>query len=316
MRCDRAQEFFSDYIERTLERPMAVALEAHLQGCPPCRQDLEFLGEAFESLAATPRVAAPEQGEQNVIWTLRRLHEQQRQAAQGRAPSLLEWLRSLSPARMAIGAALATLVIGGSVMGLNRGPDHTQAGLPFRPKLPAPVAAPQWRVEVQYGEAATGGQQITLRVVPAVAVPDLRIGLDGSTFMTPYEAPAPGVIAAGQPVDVPLTLPHGSNSSAEVVSLTIQSAQLGQNRTYLVMIPLGRRAEGPVTLAMAYQPLESALRQVGPFIGRPVIADAALSGNIKLQVDREQPAQVLRDLATQVGGKLEATDEAYRLTAP
>ena len=28
MKCDKAQEFFSDYIESTLDRPMTVALES------------------------------------------------------------------------------------------------------------------------------------------------------------------------------------------------------------------------------------------------------------------------------------------------
>ena len=41
MKCDRAQEFFSDYLERTLDRPMAAALESHLHDCSACREDLE-----------------------------------------------------------------------------------------------------------------------------------------------------------------------------------------------------------------------------------------------------------------------------------
>jgi predicted anti-sigma-YlaC factor YlaD len=47
MQCDRAEEFFSDYMERTLDRPMTVALEAHLAACGRCRGDIEALWRRF-----------------------------------------------------------------------------------------------------------------------------------------------------------------------------------------------------------------------------------------------------------------------------
>ena len=43
MKCDKAQEFFSDYIENALDQPMVVALETHLNGCEACSADVSSL---------------------------------------------------------------------------------------------------------------------------------------------------------------------------------------------------------------------------------------------------------------------------------
>ena len=71
MQCDRAPEFFSDYLERTLDRPMTVALEAHLGGCGPCRDEIETLQATFMALDALPEVEPPVNGAWEVMRRLR-----------------------------------------------------------------------------------------------------------------------------------------------------------------------------------------------------------------------------------------------------
>jgi hypothetical protein len=59
MKCDKAQEFFSDYIESTLDRPMTVALEAHLNGCELCSADVASLRSMWTVLDKVPQVEPP-----------------------------------------------------------------------------------------------------------------------------------------------------------------------------------------------------------------------------------------------------------------
>src|SRR5687767_11572909 len=127
MQCDRAQEFFSDYLERTLDRPMTVALEAHLAGCAGCREDIEALQATFYALESVPEVEPPRDGAWQVMAQIRKVRAEQWEAERRQAPGFLEWLRSLNPLSAAMGASLATLVIGGSLMATGLVP-HMQFG--------------------------------------------------------------------------------------------------------------------------------------------------------------------------------------------
>jgi hypothetical protein len=82
-----------------------------------------------------------------------------------------------------------------------------------------------------------------------------------------------------------------------------------------VALPDSKREPRSMTLAMSYQTLDSALKQVAEFVDRPIVADGTLGGNIKLQVQNAQPSVAVSALATQLGAKLVTTDDAYVLTA-
>lgn len=312
MKCDRAQEFFSDYLERTLDRPMAVALEGHLQECNACREDLEFLGEAVRSLSLVPEVEPPVNGDQEVIWTLRRLHEQRLQAERNR-PTFLGWLQSFGPARLGFAAGLATLIVAGSWIGIKT--NSGQAG--FGGKIGSPTIAPQrvadLKLQVIYGDSGAGGQAVTFRLTPNTSVPDLTVSLNGDGLETPYVAPATGPIEAGKDVDLPLTV--AGTSGAQVFRVKAASIALRMEREFVIAVPLGKHELKPVTLALSYQTLDGALKQLGEFVDRPIVADGTLTGPVKLQLQSSRPNEALEVLAAQLGGRLQATDEAYLLTA-
>ena len=59
MKCDKAQEFFSDYIENTLDRPMVVAVETHLSGCEACSADVASLRDMWTVLDKVPAGEPP-----------------------------------------------------------------------------------------------------------------------------------------------------------------------------------------------------------------------------------------------------------------
>jgi hypothetical protein len=50
LRCERAEELFSDYREGELDTLLVSALEEHLSGCATCREVLEVVGAVIDAL--------------------------------------------------------------------------------------------------------------------------------------------------------------------------------------------------------------------------------------------------------------------------
>lgn len=59
MKCEKAQEFFSEYMEGNLERPMAFTLEHHLKECSACEHDYERFRRTWDALESLPEVEVP-----------------------------------------------------------------------------------------------------------------------------------------------------------------------------------------------------------------------------------------------------------------
>jgi len=182
MQCDRAQEFLSDYLERTLDRPMTVALEAHLASCAGCREDVEALQATFSALEVVPEVEPPRDGAWQVMMKLREARAVQSEAERRRVPTFMDWLRTLNPMSAAMGASLATLIIGGGLMvvpGLERllivGPG------PVLPPAaaPRPDAAPA--LTVSYGAVKPDGREIDLQLLPSSDIPDAEVRVTAGT---------------------------------------------------------------------------------------------------------------------------------------
>jgi hypothetical protein len=82
MRCDKAQEIFSDNLEGTIERPMAIAFESHLAECPQCARDYSTFKTTWEMLETLPAVEPPPGFATDVIMAI----EMQREAARRAQP--------------------------------------------------------------------------------------------------------------------------------------------------------------------------------------------------------------------------------------
>ena len=54
MKCLRAEELFSDYVEATLAIPLRLDLEDHLESCRECASLLESFREVINVMGALP----------------------------------------------------------------------------------------------------------------------------------------------------------------------------------------------------------------------------------------------------------------------
>jgi hypothetical protein len=308
MQCDRAQEFFSDYLEGTLDRPMAVALQAHVDRCADCREELNGLQAVFGALSQVPEVEPPRDGAWQVMLRLRQERMTQWEAERRKAPGFFDWLRSLNPMSAALGAGLATMIIGGTL--IVTGVPHVQQG--FMPvggqKLPAPPVAPAPEVTASYGQLAPEGQEVNLQLAVAGDIPDARVRVNGGGHRNSDYTVA---LQAGVPQPIRVIIPVG-NLEPEVVHLSVQSPALGKGYTYLVVLPQPERRQQSVTLNLIDQPLETALKQIASALERPVVSGIT-EAPVTLQVSDLSGYRALRAVADQLEATVRSDAGVYRL---
>jgi hypothetical protein len=97
MKCEHAQEFFSEYVEKSLDKPSGVALEAHLTACAACRRDLEGLRQTWGALNAMPAVEPPKDLAWRVMVQLQQERLERLEAERKRTNPLVGWLQALTP---------------------------------------------------------------------------------------------------------------------------------------------------------------------------------------------------------------------------
>lgn len=151
MNCERAQEFYSDYVEGTLSASVRAALQRHLAACAECRQAMEAFRATWEGLDAVPPVEPPPDLAWRVLHQLRQQRLERIAAARRRPPSWWERIAAWRPLPVAMATALATLLI----VGLLGWPRY---GVQWMGP-PSPVEAPSATLTVE------------LRVTPAQPLP-------------------------------------------------------------------------------------------------------------------------------------------------
>jgi hypothetical protein len=115
MKCEHAQEFFSEYIEKSLDKPSGVALEAHLTACGGCRRELEGLQQTWGALNAVPAVEPPADLAWRVMCQLQeeKLQRLEAEEARKRKNPFLGWLQALTPgAAFGYATLVALLILG------------------------------------------------------------------------------------------------------------------------------------------------------------------------------------------------------------
>jgi len=131
MKCEHAKDFFSEYIEKSLDKPTGVALEAHLTACGACQRDLDGLRQTWGALNAVPAVEPPADLAWRVMCRLQEEKLQRLEAEQTRKAKnpFLGWLQALTPGAAFGYATLTALLIIGALFPIL--PKGTIFGLPI-----------------------------------------------------------------------------------------------------------------------------------------------------------------------------------------
>jgi hypothetical protein len=113
MKCEHAKDFFSEYIEQSLDKPTGVALEAHLTACGACQRELEGLRQTWGALNAVPSLEPPADLAWRVMCQLQEEKLQRLEAEQTRKARnpFIGWLQALTPGAAFGYATLTALLI-------------------------------------------------------------------------------------------------------------------------------------------------------------------------------------------------------------
>jgi hypothetical protein len=235
MKCEHAQEFFSDYIEQSLDKPTGVALEAHLTACGGCQRELEGLRQTWGALNAVPAVEPPADLAWRVMVQLQheKLERLEAETARKRANPFFGWLQSLTPgAAFGYATLVALLFIGLAFPAL-------KSAFPGRITFGAGGNAARL-VDLHPDMTLTGAQldprsgRYVMRLV-LTSVPELA---DSRVTVTPVvmrdgewveldDAAGTGVLARGQSVAIPVPAVVGSERV-----LGVRARVQGAGRTF------------------------------------------------------------------------------------
>jgi hypothetical protein len=307
MKCDKAQEFFSDYIESTLDRPMTVALESHLSGCETCTADVASLRGLFTVLDKVPQVEPPA----DFVWrTTTRLQNETLNRREAEQAKPLPWWKRLTPVQSFSYAGIAALLIIGLAFPVNTLITQTWGpsglfGL-FAPKPPPPVlpvaptvTAPQFSVQVPGQNGAAATVQITATSTmptPSVAMAYL-VPVQGRELKAKWNAvsgsQAP-VVTAGQGWTLQV-----STGGSHAVGVKVMSP--GREFVKFLLLP---GTEPPVTSLQAVDPY-FALQQVATQTGQAMLVDEGLKQPVTLDLQSVPPQQVLDQVLAQAGARSE-----------
>jgi hypothetical protein len=137
MKCEHAKDFFSEYIEQSLDKPTGVALEAHLTACGGCQRDLDGLRQTWGALNAVPAVEPPADLAWRIMCRLQEEKLQRLEAEQTRKAKnpFIGWLQALTPGAAFGYATLTALLILGVLFPLL--PKGVVFGIPGTSSRPA-----------------------------------------------------------------------------------------------------------------------------------------------------------------------------------
>ena len=303
MRCERVQEFFSDYLENRLDSPLRVSVDGHLHECAGCRQEVEQLRDTFVALGATPEVEPPQALAMQVMRRIQ--HERaERIEAQRRATGWLPWLRSLRPARVAAVAGLGTMMIAGA--GLYTATDRW-FGVPLPGISHRPATLGVGSVAVTYSEV--GPRQATLTLTPSASLNNAQvaIGRGGSTLLGPGNR---GRMDEGKPYSWTVDL----GTQPEIVTMRVSAGNLAAPQTFTFALPSGIAPATSVNLTLYDATGPAALAQLAERIGQPIVVEGPLPATVTAQVTGETASEALDAVLGPQGYAWTQDGQVYRVT--
>ena len=153
---------------------------------------------------------------------------------------------------------------------------------------------------------------VDLQVTPVSELPaaQVRVDMGGST----YEFSDGYGLGPNRPLQQPIVISSPTGRDAEAMWLTVTSPARGKQYRYVIALPLNQRVGEPVTMLLQNRPVDEALRQLVPYLGRPVVAAGLTEGTVTLNVTGERATDCLDQIASQLGARVTPQTDGYHLT--
>jgi hypothetical protein len=205
MKCDYAQELFSDYIMGETDRAITVSLENHLTECAPCREIVAGLRQVWTALDAMPVEEPPLYFHENLMHRLDAERAVAEEAA-SRKRALWDWRALFRPRALAYAAVALVVVLTGAGVAQQAGLNPF-AGLLHRNQtiVAAPITLQTARAEWKPDASGSGALIVRLQAPP---MPDGRINsLFCQVKVSGYKGvAAQSLISSDKPTDLTIAL--------------------------------------------------------------------------------------------------------------
>jgi Putative zinc-finger len=332
MRCEKTQEFFSDYIGGTLERPMMVAVEAHLKECGACADDVAALRQTWAALDALPMVEPPADFAWRVATRLQHERLERREKQRLRSGFWPSWVRALTPAHAVGLTAIAALLAVGLMYPLQMNTAHVPFGPTGRepgpsvgtPPLPPPQADPTLapQVVVRPVQFESGQWMGSVVVTPAADLPQFTVSVTPMSLLDDRRLAgaerldlAAGTMHARVPYVIPVPLgPDASEVQAVTLQITSPALPRDVRKVIFFPIPGSMVPRSLVTLDLPETDVYVLLSRLTAAIQRPIVADTGLRGSVSLHVRNATPEHVLNEIVAPLGGHWYPASGGYTVT--
>jgi hypothetical protein len=317
---------------------MVVALETHLRGCASCADTVAALRRTWAALDALPMVEPPPD-------FARRVAARVAEEASARRPSRpdfralwQDWVRSLTPAHGLGAAAIAVLLVVGIALPLSQTAPGTRWGFLSRPpevtspapppsgllpKEVPPIAADPTlapRLTAQAPRWENGRRVGVILLTPARDLPGSAVRATGMTLVDRHLAGAEsvdlarGTMRAARPYALPIPL-ETSRLGSHVLMLGVASPALAEEYRKVVAFPVeGGAGRGAIMLEFQGEEIYVALARLAGAIGRPIVADAGLTGKVSQRLVAAGPEQAMSAVLAPLGYRWQAAGDCYLVT--
>ena len=112
----------------------------------------------------------------------------------------------------------------------------------------------------------------------------------------------------------PMLIETGGRPTAEALRVSVSSSKAGRSFEHTVIVPVGPRLVGGVSLAFEKQSLADGIRQLAPYLARPVVIDGNVQGLVSLRADGQSARACLATLADHAGGQVSEENGALKVT--
>lgn len=300
MKCDKAQEFFSEYIENTLDQPMTVALETHLNGCEACSADVASLRQMWSVLDQVPAVEPPA----DFVWrTTTRLQNELLNRREAERARPLPWWKRFTPVQAFSSAGIAALLVIGVAFPVGNKINYGTWGFswpfghpaPIVQQVPAPpVTPPQFTAQVP-----TNGGPALVTITARAEMPYATVAMGyltprGETLVT-HAVPVthPQMLQTGQRISIPVQVGGPQTDHAAEIKVTSNGSVFSK----VLILPGAAVVNAPLQNADAY----FALQQVAARTGQAMLVDTGLTATVTLDLPNTPPQQALQAVLDQIG---------------
>jgi hypothetical protein len=293
MKCETAQQVFSDHLEKTIERPLALTFEHHLSQCEDCQRAYGDFRSTWRVLESFPVVEAPPGFRANVLAQIRAQQEAKPQEMAVRRLSLSSVLGIRVPVR-AFAWAFSVLIFAVLLVRVSPGVFQSTLAGPFGGSWVMP-AGPGMDIGVRVQELGSDADVYQVVLKPNIGAGQIEARLcwleNGKEFCK-------AEVFSGRESVTPIVV---KQPQARSLGVTANWSYSGHSFSKLIFLPRSHDVSRVHYSRNWSGDAPEALKLLASEYGVVVSADAGIKGPVTLSGQFDDAKAALDQVAEELG---------------